>query len=80
MPYTVYVLHSVEGYTYVGMTNDLERRLREHKSGQSRYTRQDRGWEVIYREEVPTCEEARKREQYLKSHAGKEWMERQGIL
>ncbi len=63
MAYTVYVVESEEGHTYAGMTNDLERRLREHKSGQSRYTRRGKGWEVIYREEVSTREEARKREQ-----------------
>ncbi|MQY73439.1 MAG: GIY-YIG nuclease family protein [Dehalococcoidia bacterium] len=77
--YTVYVLLSSEGHTYVGMTDDLERRFKEHNSGQSRYTKQGTGWTVIYREELASREEARQREKCLKSHAGKEWLRRRGI-
>ncbi len=80
MAYTVYVLQSEEGHTYVGITNDLEGRLKEHNSGQSRFTRQGTGWEVIYQEQVPSGEEARKRKKYLKSHAGKEWLKRKDLL
>jgi len=62
------------------MTNDLERRLRENKSGQSSYTRKSTGWDLVYKEEVPTREEARRREKYFKSHAGTEWLQRRGII
>ncbi len=77
---TVYVIRSREGDTYVGMSDDLTRRLHEHNAGHSRYTRKGADWEVIYSEEVPDRHVARTREKYLKSHAGKEWLQRQGLM
>jgi putative endonuclease len=48
--YFVYVLRStVARRTYVGMTSDLERRLRQHNgelAGGARYTRVGRPWEI----------------------------------
>ena len=76
----VYVLRSQEEHAYVGMTSDLERRLAEHNSGRSRYTRKGTAWRVIYREEKLSREQARVREKYPKSHAGQEWLVRRGIL
>ncbi len=32
--YYVYILHCMDGSYYTGMTNDLERRVREHNSGE----------------------------------------------
>lgn len=50
MAYFVYVLCStVAPRTYVGMTNDVTRRLRQHNGelvGGARYTRVDRPWKV----------------------------------
>ncbi len=77
---TVNVIRSREGDTYVGMTDDITRRLQEHNTGHSKYTRKGADWEVIYSEEVSDRHEARNREKYLKSHAGKEWLQRQGLL
>ena len=36
--YTVYVLQDEEGHFYKGMTNDLVRRLAEHRRGKTRTT------------------------------------------
>ncbi len=80
MQYTVYVLQSREGFTYVGYTNNLRRRLREHNAGQSKATRKGTNWRVVYSECCSTRPEARQREKYLKSHAGKEWLIRHGYL
>ncbi|MCH8327086.1 MAG: GIY-YIG nuclease family protein [Candidatus Marinimicrobia bacterium] len=74
MSYTVYILLSDEGYNYVGMTSNLTRRLQEHRAGHSHYTRRGKGWKVVYQEDALSGEKARKREKYLKSHAGKEWL------
>ena len=80
MSYSVYVLKSSEGHTYIGMTNNLERRLKEHNSGQSKFTSQGTDWKVIYQEQALSGSKARRREVYFKSHAGKEWLMRRDIL
>ena len=53
------------------MTNDLERRLSEHNSGKSIYTNKFKPWKIIYTEEYGTIEEARDKEKYYKTSAGR---------
>jgi putative endonuclease len=53
------------------MTENLERRLREHNSGKTRSTRFYRPWTMVFFESFGTRIEARKREKYLKSGIGK---------
>ncbi|MBC8400727.1 MAG: GIY-YIG nuclease family protein [Candidatus Marinimicrobia bacterium] len=79
MNFTVYIIISLEGYTYVGYTNNLNRRLTEHNSGKHGYIKKGSCWKVIYSETCSSRKEARKREKYLKSHAGKERLKRRGI-
>ncbi|MCH8993434.1 MAG: GIY-YIG nuclease family protein [Chloroflexi bacterium] len=46
-----YVLQSVaDGHFYVGITNDLQRRLREHNKGRQRSTRARRPFRIVYSE------------------------------
>ncbi len=72
--YIVYVLYS-DDFTrfYVGMTNNLERRLYEHNSRQNRSTKAYVPWRVIHKELFETRNEARIREKYLKSGIGREF-------
>lgn len=77
----VYVLISVfDGATYVGMAIDVENRLQEHNQGKNRYTKGHIPWKIIYTEEFLTWSEARLREKYFKSTAGKNWLKKNGIL
>ena len=71
----VYVLYS-EKYdrTYVGFTNDLERRLKEHNIGHSKSTKAYKPWIVIYNVELDTRMKAREREKYLKSGIGRDFI------
>ncbi|MDO8498382.1 MAG: GIY-YIG nuclease family protein [bacterium] len=72
MKYIVYVLSStLLSRSYVGFTNDLERRLEEHNKGKSYYASRYAPWKIIYTEEVSDYKEARKREKYLKSASGR---------
>jgi putative endonuclease len=59
---------------YVGLTNNLYRRINQHNEGRERTTRSYRPFELIYYEEFDTRIEARVREKYLKSGAGKEFL------
>ena len=73
--YTVYALVNNAGtYIYVGMTETLERRLHEHNAGYCTSTKPHRPFHVLYTETQPTRAEARKREKYLKSGSGKEFL------
>lgn len=56
------------------MTNDLGRRLLEHERGQSKYTRKFSDFSLIYKEEFASYKLGRKKEKYLKSGCGKEFL------
>jgi putative endonuclease len=73
----VYVLLSEKDHaTYVGMALDAQKRLAEHNNGKNRYTKAHMPWKIIYTETHPNCTEARIREKYLKSTAGKNWLKK----
>ena len=72
---TVYVIESLTDYTwYTGMALNAEMRLKEHNSGKNRFTKGHRPWKIIYTEEYKDWMEARAREKYLKTAAGKKWL------
>ena len=75
--YYVYILQSQKDKRkYIGETNNLERRLIEHNTGRSPYTKGRGPWELIYREEYRTRTEAIKREHFLKSGKGREYLKK----
>jgi len=61
-------------YIYVGMTNDLDRRIIEHNNGENRSTKGYKPFVLFYSEIFETRLEARKRQKYLKSGIGKEFL------
>jgi putative endonuclease len=71
----VYAIRSASrNYIYVGLTDDLERRLHQHNSGLNRTTRPYAPFTLIWSESFPTRQQARQREKYLKSGVGKEFL------
>jgi putative endonuclease len=73
--YYVYVLSSIKRkYIYVGLTNNLERRFAQHQLGREKTTSPYKPFEILITEVYLTRKDARKREVYLKSGAGKEWI------
>jgi len=75
--YFVYAIVSeVDQRIYVGFTTDVEKRLKEHNSGKTTSTKGYKPWNILVVEEVTSREEARKREKYLKSGIGKEYLKR----
>ena len=76
MNYSVYIIQILkDNKFYTAITNNIERRLREHNRGTtSTPSTKNRGpFKLIYRENGFTLPEARKREKYLKSGIGREW-------
>ena len=59
---------------YIGSTNNLERRLYEHNSGKSTYTKLTRPFVFIHKESYSSRKEAMQREKFLKLRAGKKWI------
>ena len=73
--YIVYAIKSeVDGRIYVGFTKNFEKRLSEHNHGKTKSTKGYRPWKKLYVENIETRLNARKREKYLKSGIGKEYL------
>jgi putative endonuclease len=72
----VYVLWSekIQRY-YTGSTQDLENRLSEHNSRETKSIRCGIPWKVVYSEEFKTREEAVKREKQIKSRGAKRYLD-----
>ncbi len=63
----VYILECSNGKYYTGCTNNLDRRLKEHYSGNGdHYTQTNQPVQLLYTEEYPTRKQAFKREKQLK--------------
>jgi len=75
--WTVYVLRSRKnGWLYIGMTDCLERRLREHQRGYNRSTKGKGPFDLLDRETFPTRAEARARGKHLKTGCGRQALRR----
>lgn len=71
----VYVLISEkDGRFYVGMTENVATRLSQHNAGRTKSTKGYRPWKLFFFECYDTRALARKREKYLKSGYGKQWI------
>ena len=56
------------------MTNCMDRRLREHKRGHTQTTSRMEDLKIVYTENYDNLDDARKRELYLKSAAGRRFL------
>ena len=72
---TVYVLEGLEnGKRYVGITNNLERRLCEHRRKETKGGQVLGSFRLLHNEKAADYRTARKREKFLKSGSGREWL------
>jgi putative endonuclease len=68
----VYILRNIDtDRYYIGSTIDLNRRLKQHRSGNTRTTRILKTYELAYTEEYVLEKEAREREKQIKAHKSK---------
>lgn len=71
----VYVLQSKSNNKfYTGLTQDIEKRLNEHNTGNSRSTKGGIPFELVYYEFCLNYKDAMKREKYLKTTWGKRYI------
>jgi len=69
----VYILHSKKlNKKYIGLTNDIQRRIRQHKNGKSTFTASAEDWKIIYYEVFASKSDAIREEKFLKSGKGRE--------
>lgn len=58
---------------YVGLTEDISKRIKQHNFGYVKFTKPYLPWKIVFKENCDNRVEARKREKYLKSVAGRRW-------
>ncbi|MFH1192812.1 MAG: GIY-YIG nuclease family protein [Candidatus Jorgensenbacteria bacterium] len=68
MSHFVYILQCADNSLYVGCTNDLDRRIKQHNNSKwgAHYTKIRRPVVLMYSEEFRTLTEARRRESEIK--------------
>lgn len=69
MTYFVYILRTSSNTLYTGQTNNLEKRLKEHRAHKrksAKYIRYFTSFELVYTEAYSTSKEAMRREIMLK--------------
>ena len=69
--YYIYILHLVNNQLYTGFTDDLTRRLKEHKDGKVKSTIKRRPLRLIHYEAYLRKTDAERREKFLKTTEGK---------
>jgi putative endonuclease len=70
MNYRVYVLRNPDGRFYIGLTDDVGRRVEQHNTGISKWTSGRGPWTLIWQSEARSLSEARKLELLLKRQKG----------
>ena len=75
MYYYTYVLKSnIDNKLYIGWTDNLQKRLAEHRSGQIQSTRSRRPIELVYYEACRDLKKAIAREKYFKTGFGRRFL------
>ena len=75
--YFTYIIESLgSGQWYYGHSNDVERRLDEHNSGQNKSTRSKGPWKLVFKRMFESRIEASRFELELKRLRNKEYVRR----
>lgn len=70
MNFTVYILRFTNNSLYIGQTSNLQQRLKDHlakATRSSKFSKENGGFELAYKETYSTLLEAMRREKQLKS-------------
>ena len=73
----VYILESEnQEHWYVGITNNVEKRIAEHNAGESIHTNKFKPWKLYAYFAISDLKKAESFERYLKSHSGRAFMKK----
>jgi predicted GIY-YIG superfamily endonuclease len=72
----VYILKSEDERYYIGSTDDLHRRLLQHKAGSTPTTHRMKNPELVFSQEFKTLQEARIIEKKIKSWKRKDFIKK----
>ena len=72
----VYILKDKNGKVYVGSTDNLERRLKQHQNGHTQTTRNMDNFEIALKQEYESLDLARKIELKIKKLKRKDYIEK----
>jgi len=65
--FILYILRGFKNHLYVGITNNLQQRIERHKSGNgAEFTKRNKVFELVYKEEFSSLLEVRRRETQIK--------------
>jgi len=70
MTHWVYVIQNSEGRFYIGLSEDVEKRLLDHNTGVSKWTKHRGPWSLVWQSDALTLSAARKLENLLKAQKG----------
>lgn len=73
----IYAIECANGSIYIGQTDNLWRRWKEHLVGEIKWTKVHHPVKIVHYEEFSTREEAVKREHDLKTGFGRKWLKRE---
>ena len=73
---TLYVLKGETDKRYVGITKDLSRRIKEHRSQRSKGGQLLGDFSLLYTEIFDDYATARAKEKFLKSGQGRKWLDK----
>jgi putative endonuclease len=68
--YQVYVLQSADGRFYIGLSEDIHLRIRQHNDGLSKWTASRGPWSLVWSSGLLSISNARKLENLLKKQKG----------
>ena len=71
-----YVLLCADGKHYIGYTDDVEKRLKEHQAGVTASTNPRRPVQLVYFEACLSKKAAQSRERYFKTGFGREFLKK----
>jgi putative endonuclease len=81
VPYYVYILKSeTTGRSYIGHSQNLQKRVAEHNNSKSKSTRGKGPWRLVHHEEYATRPEAVRQEMYYKTIEGRLLLKSKEIL